>query len=147
MNVSIQYPQPQFTIREMDGVQQIFDSYRRKYITLTSEEWVRQNLLNALVQNYNFPKGRIAVEKELIINGMKKRYDAVVYDERRNPWMIIECKAPQITLSADTLLQASNYYKNLQCPYLMLSNGANTFVATISLGSFRWLDQIPAYNM
>lgn len=146
MNIQVNYPKPQFKLKVDKGVQQIFDSFRKKYVVLNPEEWVRQNLLQALVSNYQYPKGRIAVEKELIVNNMKKRYDVVIYDEDRKPWMVIECKAPNIPISSSTLLQASNYYKNLLCPYIMLCNGEQTFVAAIALGTFSWLEHVPAYN-
>ncbi|HTO15208.1 MAG TPA: type I restriction enzyme HsdR N-terminal domain-containing protein [Edaphocola sp.] len=146
MNLNIKYPKPNFTLKEEDGRQYIFDSFRKKYIILTPEEWVRQNLLQALVQNYLYPAGLIAVEKMLIINQLKRRYDAVVYDPLRNPWMLIECKAASVELDEDVLKQTLHYYRKLQCPYFLISNGNLTFIAAIKEQSFSWLDSVPPYN-
>ncbi len=147
MNLIIQYPEPDFKYKETEGLRYIFDTFRRKYIQLTPEEWVRQNLLRALVKVYNYPAGLIAVEKELKINQLKRRYDAVVYDRERNPWMLIECKAPHIVLNEVTLMQTLNYYRQLQCPYVLISNGPTNYLAAIDSQAFTWLDAIPAYNL
>lgn len=147
MTVQIQYISPDFKFQDKDGQRFIWDAFRRKYVLLTPEEWVRQNLLQSLKQSYQFPAGLIAVEKELKINNLKKRYDAVVFDRERRPWMLIECKAPHIALNSDTLLQTLNYYSKLQCPYVLISNGHDTFIAAINSGSFTWLDSVPTYNL
>lgn len=147
MNLIIQYPEPDFKYKETAGLRYIFDVFRKKYIQLNPEEWVRQNLLRALVQVYHYPAGLMAVEKELKINQLKRRYDAVVYDRERNPWMLIECKAPHIVLNEATLMQTLNYYRQLQCPYVLISNGHTNFLAAIDSQAFTWLDRIPAYDL
>ena len=147
MSIHIQYTTPAFKLQDKDGLRYIFDAFRRKYVQLTPEEWVRQNLLQALVQSYQYPAGLMAVEKELKIATLKKRYDAVVFDRERQPWMLIECKAPHIVLNQSTLLQTLNYYRQLQCPYVLISNGQETHIAAITSGSFSWLERVPAYNL
>lgn len=147
MSISLQYIQAPFKLQDRDGLRFIFDVFRKKYVLLTPEEWVRQNVLRTLVQVYQYPSGLIAVEKELRIADLKKRYDAVVFDRERRPWMLIECKAPQILMDRSTLLQTLNYYRELQCPFVLISNGNETHIAAISSGSFRWLDSVPAYDL
>ncbi len=147
MSIIIQYTEPDFKFQNRDGLRYIWDAFRKKYVQLTPEEWVRQNLLQTLVQKYHYPAGLIAVEKELKIANLKKRYDAVVFDRSRQPWMLIECKAPHIILNESTLLQTLNYYRKLQCPFVMIGNGATTYVASIDSSSFAWLDSVPAYNL
>ena len=146
MSLIIPFPEPDFKYRDTDGLRYIFDGLRKKYIRLSPEEWVRQNLLAALVRVFDYPAGLIAVEKELKINQLKRRYDAVVYDRERNPWMLIECKAPHIVLNEATLMQTLNYYRQLQCPYVLISNGQSNYLAAIDSQSFRWLDAVPAYH-
>lgn len=147
MSILIQYTQVPFKLLDKDGSRFIFDIFRKRYVLLTPEEWVRQNLLRTLVEIYGYPSGLMAVEKELRIAGLKKRYDAVVFDRSRQPWMLIECKAPQVVLDRSTLLQTLNYYRELQCPFLLISNGNDTHIAAIGSGSFRWLDSVPAYDL
>lgn len=147
MHVNIIFSEPNFKMRTAEAKQYIYDRFRRKYVLLTPEEWVRQNLLSTLITNYAYPSGLIAVEKMLRINNLNKRYDAVVFDKNRSPWMLIECKAPEVILSEDTLMQTLNYYSMLQCPYLMISNGQHTHIAAIDSEGFSWLDSVPAYNL
>ncbi|HRP90424.1 MAG TPA: type I restriction enzyme HsdR N-terminal domain-containing protein [Edaphocola sp.] len=146
MKITINYPTPNFLVKENEGKQFIFDTIRKKYLILTPEEWVRQNIVQALVKNYQYPAGRIALEKLLIINNLKKRYDVVIYDAQRKPWMLIECKATTVALSEDVLKQTLQYYSQLQCPYFLITNGNNTFIASFKEQSFLWLDSVPSYN-
>ena len=146
MNIKINYPSPNFKIKEVDGKSYLFDYFRKKFLLLTPEEWVRQNIVQALVQNYQYPAGRIALEKLLIINNLKKRYDVVIYDAQRKPWMLIECKATTVALNEDVLKQTLQYYSQLQCPYILITNGSNTFIASFNGQNFLWLDSVPGYN-
>ncbi len=101
----------------------IFDEIRRKWLVLTPEEWVRQHVLNYLVKEKKIPPALISVEKELILNGISKRYDIVVYKRDLAPWLIVECKAPYIALNREVVEQALRYNLVLKAPYLMISNG------------------------
>lgn len=101
----------------------IFDAQRKKYLILTPEEWVRQHWISFLIKNLNFPKGLLALEKGLIYNNLQKRTDLVVWDKNGNPYLLIECKAPQIKLTQKTIEQACLYNKQLQTKFLILTNG------------------------
>ncbi|MNS10266.1 hypothetical protein D3C72_417780 [compost metagenome] len=144
--IALEFPEPSFNIKAEQGKQMIFDAFRKKYVILTPEEWVRQNVLASLVQKVQYPQGLISVEKLLLVNNMRKRYDAVIYDHDRKPWMLLEFKAAAIDLNEDTLKQTLNYYKMLQCPYFMISNGQQTFCAENKNGLLSWLTALPVYN-
>lgn len=145
--ISLAFPEPAFKLKTEEGKQLIFDPFRKKYVILTPEEWVRQNVLSALVQQAQYPQGLISVEKLLLVNNMRKRYDAVIYDHDRKPWMLLEFKATAIDLNEDTLKQTLNYYRMLQCPYFMISNGQQTFCAENKNGLLSWLTALPVYNL
>jgi len=98
---------------------------RRKKIKLTPEEWVRQHFIAYLNQEHLFPLARIAVEKSILYAGLTKRWDIVVYDNDFQPFILIECKAPHIPISVDTLYQALTYQKEMQGRFIALSNGLN----------------------
>ena len=49
---------------------------------LSSEEWVRQNFVQYLVKTKKYPAARIALEKEIQLGELKKRFDILVYDKR-----------------------------------------------------------------
>ncbi|NBQ46963.1 MAG: type I restriction enzyme HsdR N-terminal domain-containing protein [Sphingobacteriia bacterium] len=112
------------------GKQMIFDLVRKKWLQLTPEEWVRQHLLNYLIQLEAYPAASIAVEKEVQLNDTKKRFDVVVYDRALKPFLVVECKAPYVALDRLVIDQALRYNLSLKAPFLMISNGIEDIVFT-----------------
>jgi type I site-specific restriction endonuclease len=106
--------------------EQIFCEWRHRWVRLTPEEWVRQQLLHRLVEQLDYPASLIAVEQAINVGEAKKRCDAVVYDRQMNPLMVIECKAETVPLTQKTLVQAIKYNRKLNVPFLMLHNGVQT---------------------
>lgn len=138
-----------FKIRlNQEGKEEIFDSWRKKYVVLTPEEWVRQQFLNDLVASKGYPSSLIAVEKSIKVNRMSRRFDAVVYNRDRLPVMLIEFKAPTIALSQKTMEQAARYNIQLKVSYLVISNGGQQYCCKIDheKGKFHFLSEIPAYD-
>jgi hypothetical protein len=109
--------------RVFNGKEQIFCEWRHRWVRLTPEEWVRQQLLHILVEQLGYPASRIAVEQAIQVGEAKKRCDAVVYDAQMTSLMIIECKAETVPLTQKTLDQAVTYNRKLNVPYLLLYNG------------------------
>ncbi len=145
--ISLNFPEPEFTFKNEAGRTWILDTIRGRYIALTPEEWVRQNVLAYLCKVMGYPSGLISVEKELKFNQMKRRYDIVIYDNNRQPWMLVECKEPDTPINDITLRQLLQYHNVLQCPYWMLSNGKYHFCAAVKGGAVEWLTALPAYNI
>ena len=112
--------------RIYNGKEQIFCEWRHRWVRLTPEEWVRQQLLHAMVEQLGYPASLMAVEKAITVGDAQKRCDAVVYDERLAPLMISECKAETVPLTQKTLDQAITYNRKLNVPYLLLSNGVQS---------------------
>src|SRR5687768_11971370 len=112
--IMVQYPEPQFRIKVENGKRFIFDSIRKIWLLLTEEEWVRQNFLNYLIATLKYPSALIALEKEIMLNDLKKRFDILVYNSSHQPWMMVECKASSIKLSEDVLQQLLRY--NISVP-------------------------------
>ena len=112
-------------VQQVSGKTQIFDLLRKKYLTLTPEEWVRQHWIHFLINFQGYPKGLISLEKGLKYNQIQKRTDLVVFDRTGKPYLLIECKAPEIELSNTVLSQALAYHTSLLCPFVILSNGMN----------------------
>ena len=106
----------------------IFDFIRKKWLVLTPEEWVRQHVLSYLVTEKKFMASSISIEKELILNDIKKRYDAVVYNRELKPYLIIECKAPYIELDKFVVEQALRYNLTVKAELLMITNGVSDLV-------------------
>lgn len=101
----------------------IYDPLRRMHLVLTPEEWVRQSLLHHLTQNLNYPKGLIAQEHLVRIQGMPQRADIVVIDRSRKPFLLVECKAPTVALDRSVLSQVARYNHQLRAPYVCITNG------------------------
>jgi hypothetical protein len=142
--IVLQYPNYPFKIKAHHGKDQIFDPFRKTWVLLTPEEWVRQNLLQYLVQNLHYPASLIAVEKEIKLGELSKRFDIVVY-KNELPWMIIECKEAKVTLNEKTMEQILQYQQVLTAQYLFISNGHETMGAKIESGKLQALQNFPEY--
>ena len=114
--------------RVYNGKEQIFCEWRHRWVRLTPEEWVRQQLLHHMTEQADYPASRLAVEKAITVGEAKKRCDVVVYDQALQPLMIIECKADTVPLTQKTLDQAITYNRKLNVPYLLLYNGVQTIL-------------------
>jgi len=101
----------------------VFDAIRKKWLQLTPEEWVRQHVVNYFIIQQKYPSSLISLEKEIELNGIKKRYDVVVYTKELKPFIIVECKAPGVELSQEVLEQASRYNLILNVDYVFITNG------------------------
>lgn len=121
--LSITFPEPDFKIKKEKGREYIFDAIRKQWIVLTPEEWVRQNFINYLVKTLNYPVAMIAVEKEIMLGELKKRFDILVYDKEHTPWMMIECKAQEVPLTENVLQQVLRYNISVPVKYLLITNG------------------------
>ena len=112
--------------RVYNGKEQIFCEWRHRWVRLTPEEGIRQQLLHRMVNEGAYPASLIAVEQAITVGDVRKRCDAVVYDNTMQPLMLIECKAETVPLTQKTLDQAITYNRKLNVPYLLLCNGAQT---------------------
>lgn len=141
-------PEYTFKFRMYRSRQQIFDAVRKKYIALTPEEWVRQNFIAWLINERHYPSGLIAIEKELLVNELKKRYDIVVYNRSHFPTMLIECKAPGVAVSQKVFDQAARYNLALKVSYLIITNGLTYYCCYIDMenGKYSFLENIPYYD-
>lgn len=125
--VVVNYPEPGFRIKKEGEKEYIFDTLRKKWLLLTPEEWVRQNFVQFLLQVMNYPAALVALEKELLLGDLKKRFDILVYDADHRPWMMIECKAEAVKLDENVLQQVLRYNITLPVNYLVITNGKLTY--------------------
>lgn len=134
-------------LRKVESKTQVFDPIRKKWLVLTPEEHVRQYLLQHLIETHNYPSGLIAVEKKIMVGAMAKRFDVVVYSRSHQPWLLAECKAPDVTITEAALHQLLQYQRTTQCQYWLLTNGHQTYCAdACNPEQILWLDQLPAYE-
>jgi hypothetical protein len=143
--IKIEYPDYKFKIRKEDATELIFDPFRKRWLVLTPEEWVRQNFLQYLALSKQYPSSLIAVEKEIYLGELKKRCDIVVYNKNTLPWMIIECKEMNETLNSKVLDQVLRYHITLPATYLVITNGSYCFAFKKKEGRFYEIDELPNY--
>jgi hypothetical protein len=145
--VRIALPSYPLQVDRRDGQARVFDVWRRRWVALSPEEWVRQLLLHHLEQACGYPRGRIAVERGLTLHGMPRRADAVVFDPAVRPWMVVEVKAPDVRLDQAVLDQAARYNLVLRAPFLAVCNGEELLLAAVEPGTGRtaFLDDWPAW--
>ena len=142
---------PEYDIKlrcDESGNAEIYDCFRKRYISLTPEEWVRQNFALYLVKHQGFPQSRIKLEKYLKIAGNSRRCDIVYFDKSLNPEIIVECKSADIKISHKTFNQIALYNSALKVKYLIVTNGITHYVAQIDYENHKYdfLNYIPEYK-
>ena len=146
--IQLTLPPYQIRVKETHGRKQIFDILRRKEVALTPEEWVRQHFIHYLVEHKNYPSSLLANEVSLQIGEKRMRADSVLYDNQLHPRMIIEYKAPNITLTQKVFDQITVYNLLLHVDYLIVSNGMTTYICKMDYEkqTYKFLEAIPNYE-
>ncbi|WP_370398254.1 type I restriction enzyme HsdR N-terminal domain-containing protein [Tenacibaculum dicentrarchi] len=141
-------PTYKFRLKSNDNKTFIFDNLRKKYLVLTPEEWVRQHFVQFLIEEKKYPATLIAIEKQLIINNLKKRTDIVIFSSDGTPNIIVECKAPKIKIAQDTFDQIARYNLKLNANYLIVTNGLEHYFCQLDKENetYVFLKDIPDYK-
>jgi hypothetical protein len=144
----LNFPVYNFRFKNSENKVAIFDEIRKKFIILTPEEWVRQHVVQFLLQEKKYPKSHTNVEKLLTVNDLKKRYDVVVYNPDGSIAVLVECKAPEIKISQDTFDQIARYNLTLKANYLMVTNGLNHYFCMMDFENekYLFLKELPDFN-
>jgi type I site-specific restriction endonuclease len=144
----LNFPSYSFRFKNKENKPAIFDAIRKKFVILQPEEWVRQHCLQFLIADKKYPKSHINVEKKLTINQLTKRYDIVVFNSDGSIFLIVECKAPNITINQQVFDQIARYNLILNAKYLMVTNGLNHYYCEMDLINERYnfLETLPNYN-
>ncbi len=141
-------PPYNYKFKSSENKRFIFDTIRKKFMVLTPEEWVRQHFVHYLIRYKKYPVSLIAIEKQLTVNGLKKRTDILVFDKKGNPDIIVECKAPKIPIDQSTFDQIARYNLRLNAKYLIVTNGLQHFYCQMDFKNERYvfLENIPDYS-
>ncbi len=145
----LQFPTYSFRFKNSENKVAIFDEIRKKFIIITPEEWVRQHVVQFLLQDKKYPKSHINVEKLLKINNLTKRYDVVVYKSDGNINVLVECKAPEVKITQSTFDQIARYNMTLNADYLMVTNGLNHYFCKMDYENekYHFLTELPEYQI
>ncbi len=147
VNVDLLKFQSKLNLRKQEGQTFIHDPIRKKHLVQTPEEVVRQLFLAFLLDEKNYPKNRLRTEKMLKVNELTKRCDILVFDWEMSPFMLVECKAPNVSISDATFRQIAAYNMPLRVQYLVLTNGPTTYCCQMDYehGQWQFLDSIPIF--
>lgn len=131
-----------------DGKTLVFDPLRKRYVTLTPEEWVRQHFVSFLINHRHYPITLLGNEVSITLNGMSKRCDTILLGPDRKPRMIVEYKRPTVALTQRVFDQIWRYNLVLKVKWLVLSNGIQHVVCRLDKekGTYEFLPQVPDYN-
>ena len=141
-------PTYSFKIKSENGQEYIYDQFRRKYVRLTPEEWVRQNFTHYLVIEKSYPASRIIIEKTLKVNNIVKRCDIVVYNNSGRSSLIVECKSPDIKIKQETFEQVSIYNITFKVEFLIITNGLKHYCCKVDFETqqVELINEIPDYS-
>jgi hypothetical protein len=144
----LNFPDFNFRFRNTGSRQEVFDPVRHKYVTLTPEEWVRQNLIAFITLIKGYPVSIIGVEKQLVLNKLSKRYDLVVFSRNGNPFLLAECKAPGVEITETTFDQAARYNMLLRAEYFLITNGIDHYTCRLDYENkqYVFIEEIPYYE-
>ena len=141
---NLNFPFVKFKFKINDNKTYIFDEIRKKFVFITPEEWVRQNVLKFLI-NKNIPINHISIEKKIIVNKLNKRFDIVVFDRNGNVLLLVECKSYNVRLDQKVFDQIAIYNKSIMAKYLMITNGLNHYYFEIdnTNKNYKFLNKFP----
>ena len=145
----LNFPSYSFTTKKENGKPYIFDKIRKKYVLLTPEEWVRQNMVRFLVSEKNYPASLLANEVSIKYNELSKRCDTIVYSRAGKPLMIAEYKSADVEITQKTFDQIVVYNHQLKVEYLLVSNGLQHYCCKVNFEKMttEYLQEIPDYDL
>ena len=131
------FPAISTRIKEVEGEKHIWDSLRKRWLVLSPEEWVRQHAIAWLIACKGIPALRISQEYPVNINGQHQRADIVVIDEFAKPYILVECKAADVEIDNEVIMQAMRYNTVVRARYILLTNGRKLFCFEYAEGQYR----------
>ncbi len=142
----LKLPPCDLKIKSEEGNDFVFDIIRKKYIVLTPEEWVRQHFVHLMINHLGYPKSLIKVESGLSYFKSTKRSDITLMSRNTTPFLLIECKAPEIKIDRKTLNQISVYNKTIEAKFVAITNGFSNFIWKYEGGQYEQLTEFPLYK-
>lgn len=139
-------PEYNYKIKELHHKPYIYDGIRKKYLLLTPEEWVRQHFINLLVTHYHYPKSMFALETGHKYQSLSKRSDILIFSSLGEPFLLVECKAPEIELTSNVFYQIAQYHHTIQPTYLAVTNGLQHYCFQTSAEGIQYLNDFPVYQ-
>ena len=143
----LNFPSYNFRLKNSENKTHIFDEIRKKFVILQPEEWVRQHCIKFLINKKKYPKTLISVERKVIVNGQKKRYDIVIFRPNGTVFCIVECKAYDVKIDQKAFDQSARYNMTLNAKYLMVTNGLNHYYCEVKKNGYDFIKSLPEYSV
>ena len=146
---ALNLPTYSLKIKSENDLEYVYDQFRKKYVRLTPEEWVRQNFAHYLVHEKAYPASRMMLEKSLRLNKLSKRCDIVVANDKGLPALIIECKSTEVSIGQSTFEQLSVYNISFRVEYLIITNGLQHYCCAVDANAktVSFVKEIPDYEV
>lgn len=140
-------PSYSFKLKSKENKTLIFDKFRKKYVVLTPEEWVRQHVAYFLLEEKKYPISLISIEKQFRINNLKKRTDIIIFNAFGNPEIMVECKAPSVKITQETFDQIARYNLKIKANFLFVTNGLDHFYCQMDFENetYIFLQELPNF--
>lgn len=136
-----------FKITDENGQLTLFDEIRKKNIIITPEEWVRQHFVQYLIKQKKYPKTLIKLEGGHKLHGKPKRSDIIVFNSAGEKILLVECKAPAITIDQKVFDQIARYNIVHKIALLAVTNGLQHYYCEIDFEkkSYKFIEELPNY--
>jgi len=136
-----------FKITDENGQLSLFDEIRKRTIIITPEEWVRQHFVQYLIRQKNYPKSLIKLEGGHKLHGKQKRSDIIAFNSAGEKILLVECKAPSVTIDQKVFDQVARYNIVHKIGLLAVTNGLQHFYCRINFEqqNYRFIEELPAY--
>lgn len=146
--ISLNFPEYRLKIKNSENKPLVFDPVRKKYVPLTPEEWVRQHCLEFLIRDKKYPAGRTLVERKLLVEGLEKRLDIAVCHPDGSIFLLVECKAPSVSIDQAVFDQIARYNWEARASFLMVTNGLDHYYCQMDYPGKRYtfLRELPAFE-
>ena len=145
--IKLNLPTYSFKLKSKENKTLIFDKFRKKYVLLTPEEWVRQHVASFLLEEKKYPISLISIEKQFLVNNLKKRTDIIIFNASGNPEIMVECKAPTVKITQETFDQIARYNLKMKANYLFVTNGLDHFYCQMDFENetYIFLQELPDF--
>lgn len=142
------WPLRPLQVRQTPQRTEVHDPLRRRWVVLTPEEFVRQQLVLHLTLALGVPLQLMAIERGVRVLGRARRFDLVVYGRSGQPRLLAECKHPESRLGPEALHQAAQYNSHVGASWLVVTNGVELWVyrQKFSAPGYQREPQLPPFD-
>ncbi len=106
-----------------DGDVEVWAPQRGIWLRLTPEEEVRRRVVHHLIERLGVPATHIVEEYPVMLNEQPQRADIVAVDKQMKPWLVVECKAPEVPITQSVIDQVVRYNSVIGACQVVVTNG------------------------